>query len=158
MTINTPNRARDLLERVMRSVDGRTAHRDGAGLDIRANPLFDDVRGFLAEPVVTPPADEVGRAETDKWQMLAFDRLRGWNMANERTRIAEAALKLAVEALEKARDQFLSYAAQHYAKSTPEATAKAVVNDGLALDMENAIRSISSLRHEDMPLAPGGDA
>jgi hypothetical protein len=36
-----------LLRRVMRAVDGETAHRDKAGLDIRANPLFDDVRGYL---------------------------------------------------------------------------------------------------------------
>jgi hypothetical protein len=69
-----------------------------------------------------------------------FDRLKAseatWieaastNLA--RAESAEARLQQAVEGLEKCRDQFRSYAEQHYAKATPEGTVKAVVNADMA--------------------------
>lgn len=43
-----------LLRRVMASVDGLTHHRDTVGLDVRAHPLFDDVREFLARLPALP--------------------------------------------------------------------------------------------------------
>lgn len=100
---------------------------------------------------------------------LAFDRLRGWSAANEATRKANdradvlaASLKLAVEALEP-----FAKAADDAEEDVDPASAfrddewLCQVDDDLTIGdvrrAREALRSISSLRHEDMPLAPGGD-
>lgn len=56
-----------------------------------------------------------------------------------RRRVAEARLRVAYTALQKARDTFTEYGALHRAKDTVEASLKALRNDTLASEMDAAM-------------------